>query len=63
MISCIPEPKKQETDMDTDGVLNLKCSLENGQNKPPADVCVKSGADLSAKNSGKLKNFQNVKPG
>ncbi|XP_055713001.1 retinal homeobox protein Rx3-like [Phlebotomus papatasi] len=58
----LQEPKKQESDMDTDGVLNLKCSLENGQNKPPTDVCVKSGGDLSAKNSGKLKNFQNVKP-
>ncbi|XP_055685261.1 retinal homeobox protein Rx3-like [Lutzomyia longipalpis] len=60
-LPLLQDPKKQEVrDVDTDGVLNLKCTFENGHVKPKEQTG-NVGEDLTTKDTGKGKNVQAVK--
>ncbi|XP_059616592.1 short stature homeobox protein 2-like [Phlebotomus argentipes] len=60
-LPLLQEPKNQETkDADTDGVLNLKCSFDDGQANTP-EISAKASEEATVKESGKLKNLHNLK--
>lgn len=61
-ILSIVDPKKQEDVDAADGVLNLKCTYENGHTKNQEKV-EQIGEDLTTKDGGRSKSFQAVKTG